>query len=242
MTTLQLVSYKEAAGIKEETLKWTCGNTRYECQLRTLESLDLQELIPHSLRVKSKIDFAVGNNTHKGQSYFKVFPRTLSMMLEPVWNHLMEDTRNDEAVDDAETEANFDLRLKEFISVHSTSSDRHEWLQSLRNEKKPREMGVQKFWYRLIDINKQIEWLPGFEAVLTDYQIKQAFYDAMPATWKERYVSSASSFEASTMAQVVRYFRDQESNANKKQQENEKFQKWSHGHRQQKQVRKKHSI
>jgi hypothetical protein len=44
---------------------------------------------------------------------------------------------------------------------------------------------------------------------------------------------SVSSFEGSTMAQVVSYFRDQESNANKKQQDNEKFQKQSHGHRHQ---------
>jgi hypothetical protein len=56
----------------------------------------------------------------------------------------------------------------------------------------------------------------------------------MPATWKERYVNSASSFEASAMAQVVKYFKDQESNANKKQQENEKLQKSkSQGHRHQ---------
>jgi hypothetical protein len=85
-----------------------------------LESLDLQELIPHCLRVKSKIEFAVGNKSHKGQSYFKVLPRTLSMMLEPVWNHLMEEAMNDNDIDDAETEAKFDLCLKEFISVHSS--------------------------------------------------------------------------------------------------------------------------
>jgi hypothetical protein len=228
-TTLQLVPYKEAsAGIKEETLKWMCGNTRYECQLRTLDSLDLQELIPHCLRVKSKIDFAVGNNAHRGQSYFKVFPRMLSMMLEPVRNHLMEEARTDNDVDDAETEANFDLHLKEFIAVHSTSSDHHEWLQSLQTETKPREMGVQKFWYRLIDINKQIEWLPGFEPVLTDDQIKQAFYNAMPVTWRDRYVHSGKVFQESKMAEVAQYFRSQENNANQKQQENNKFQKRSH--------------
>jgi hypothetical protein len=230
-TTLKLVSYKEAAGIKEETLKWTCGNTKYECQLRTLESLDLQEMIPHCMRVKNKIEFAVGNKNHRGQSYFKVFPRTLSMMLEPVWNHLMEEARNDVTVDNAETEANFDLRLKDFIAVHSTSSDCHEWLQSLRTEKKTREMGTQNFWYRLIDINKQIEWLPGFEPVLNDDQIKQAFYDAMPLTWKTFFVNAGKVLQESTMAEVARYFKNQENNANQKQLENEKFQKRSHGYR-----------
>jgi hypothetical protein len=94
-------------------------------------------------------------------------------------------------------------------------------------------MAVQAFWYRLRELNKHIEWLPGSEPVLTDNQVKQAFYDAMPETWKDRYVHSGSSFEGSTMAQVVKYFRDQESNANKRQQENDKFQKRSHGHRRQ---------
>jgi hypothetical protein len=230
-STLKLVSYKEAAGIKEETLKWTCGNTRYECQLRTLESLDLQEMIPHCMRVKNKIDFAVGNETHRGPSYFKVFPRTLSMMLEPVWNYLIEEARNDDTVDHAETLVNFDLRLKDFIAVHATSSDRHEWLQSLRTEKKTREMGTQNFWYRLIEINKQIEWLPGFEPVLNDDQIKQAFYDAMPATWKTCFVNSGKVLQDAPMAEVARYFKTQENNANQKQLDNEKFQKRSNGYR-----------
>jgi hypothetical protein len=69
---------------------------------------------------------------------------------------------------------------------------------------------------------------------LTDNQLKQSFYDAMPETWKDRYVASGSVFEDSAFAQVAEYFRNQESNANKKQQENEKFQKRkSQGHRHQ---------
>jgi hypothetical protein len=53
-----------------------------------------------------------------------------------------------------------------------------------------------------------IEWLPGSEPVLTDNQIKQAFYDAVLETWKDHYyVHSGFSFEGgSTMAQVVKYF------------------------------------
>jgi hypothetical protein len=61
-------------------------------------------------------------------------------------------------------------------------------------------MGVQNFWYHLLDINKQIEWLPGFEPALTDDQIKQAFYDAVPVTWRDRYVHSGKFFQDSTKA------------------------------------------
>jgi hypothetical protein len=53
-------------------------------------------------------------------------------------------------------------------------------------------------------------------------------------TWKDRYVDSGTVFATSTFAEVAQYFCNQESNANKKQQENEKFQKWKesqgHGH------------
>jgi hypothetical protein len=52
-------------------------------------------------------------------------------------------------------------------------------------DKKPIDMAVQAFWYPLHELNKHIEWLPGTEPVLTDNQIKQAFYDAMPEAWKD---------------------------------------------------------
>jgi hypothetical protein len=132
-TTDNLFSYKSSKEAdKGESIKWTCGNTKYECQLRILESLELQEMIPHCLQVISKVNFVVGNEPHKGQSYFKVFPRTLSMILEPVWNQIVEDTRNNDDGDIAQAKENFMLCVKQFIAVHSTSSDRHEWLKILR--------------------------------------------------------------------------------------------------------------
>jgi hypothetical protein len=155
------------------------------------------------------------------------------MILEPVWDQIVEETRNNNDTDIAQSNENFMLCVKQFIAVHSTSSDRHEWLKILRTDKKPREMNVKTFWYPLRDINKQIEWLPGSELVLTDDQLKQSFYEAMPETWKDRYVTSGSVFEDSTFAQVAEHFCRQESNANKRQQENKKFQKrksQGHGH------------
>jgi hypothetical protein len=80
--------------------------------------------------------------------------------------------------------------------------------------KEAKRDGSSKFWYQLIDINKQIEWFPGFEPVLTDDQIKQAFYDAMPVTWRDSYVNSGKVLQDSTMAEVAGYFWSQENNAN----------------------------
>jgi hypothetical protein len=115
-TTDNLFSYKSKETSKEESIKWTCGNTKYECHLRTLESFDLQEMIPHCLRVLSKVNTAVEIENHKGQSYFKVFPRTLSIILEPVWNQLVEEARSSDDGGSAETEENFILRLKVYQS------------------------------------------------------------------------------------------------------------------------------
>jgi hypothetical protein len=87
------------------------------------------------------------------------------MILEPVWDQIVEETRNDDDADIAQSTENFMLCVKQFIAVHSTSSDRHEWRKTLRTGKKPRDMNVQTFWYQIRDINKQIEWLPGSEPV-----------------------------------------------------------------------------
>jgi hypothetical protein len=67
--------------------------------------------------------------------------------------------------------------------------------------------------------------LPGTDAPLTNEQLKQAFYDGMPTTWKERFVNSGSRFNQMTNAEIVRYFRSQESQALTKQRENEDSQR-----------------
>jgi hypothetical protein len=124
-TSLQLFSYKPKETSKEESIKWTCGNTKYECHLRTLESFDLQEMIPHCLQVLSKVNSAVAVENHKGPSYFKVFPRTLSIILEPVWNQLVEEARNNDdggAAQKQRTISFYDSRNSlQFIQHHQTA-------------------------------------------------------------------------------------------------------------------------
>ena len=149
----------------------------------------------------------------------------LSLVLSTVWEQINTDANNDPNVDNTETEAHFDERLREFISVHSTADDCYEWVQYLRACCKPRELPVQAFWYKLRKLNSYIMWIPGNEPSLTDPQMKQAFHDGMQNTWRERFTNAGNSISTITMAEVVPYFRKQEALAAKTMIENTRAQK-----------------
>jgi hypothetical protein len=74
----------------------------------------------------------------------------------------------------------------------------HELVQPLRSPRKPREMLVQSFYYRPCKISGYVEWLPGIEDSLNEDQLKQALYDSMPPTWRERFVQAGHSSTAMT--------------------------------------------
>jgi hypothetical protein len=66
---------------------------------------------------------------------------------------------------------------------------------------------------------------------LSERQLKKAFYDGMPATWKDGFTLSGESFSKLTRNQVVRYFRDQETLAGMKKHEAKSSQKEDKGKR-----------
>ena len=123
--------------------------------------------------------------------------------------------------DDAHTVQSFEQAIQDFVACHSTEQDRHELVQQLRHPTKPRDLGVQAFYYRLVELNSAVSILPGDDAPLTDDQLKQAFYDGMPPSWRERFINSGSLFNQMTRAEIIRYFRNQEKQALLKQRENE---------------------
>jgi hypothetical protein len=122
----------------DTTFKWQQGNTKNEIHAHTLENLDIEDLLPHGLEVKTKVTKEVHNNAHLGPAFFKVFPRTLSLPLAAIWDQLVVNYTNDD-----HTEANFDHKLREFIAYHATDQDHHELVQQLLHPMKPhREEGV----------------------------------------------------------------------------------------------------
>jgi hypothetical protein len=183
-----------------------------------LEDLDIEDLLPHCLEIKTKVTKEVHNNAHLGPALFKVFPRTLSLPLAAIWDQLVVNYTNDD-----HTEANFDDKLREFVASHATDQDRHELVQQLLHLMKPRKEGVSVqhfFYFRLLEPNNFFNWLPSIDDPLTPQQLKHYLYDAMPKTWKDCFVNSGMLFANQTTAEILRYFRQQENQAIHKQMEN----------------------
>ena len=113
------------------SIKWQQSTSKYEIYTPVLRDLELAVMIPHCIEVKQKIDSAVSTATHKGPSYFQVFPRTLSNVLLTIWTQLIADT------EPSQDEDGFTASLKAFIASHSTDEDRHELVNQIRAPKKP---------------------------------------------------------------------------------------------------------
>jgi hypothetical protein len=213
---------KDDEEVYKEAIKWKQGTTSYEVYHETLEGFEIADLIPHVLSVKNKVMKAVGTDTHKAPSLFRVFPRTLKPVLQGIWDQVVNDAHV--AV---ETEDAFDGCAKNFIGLHSTEEDTHALLQQLRNATKPRQVGVQSYWYKMRELNGYVPWMLGNKEPLEEEEIKQAFHDAMPEKWRDRYTAAGKTITSESMAEVVQYFRLQERKANIRQSENETTQKKS---------------
>ena len=144
----------------------------------------------------------------------------LSLVLQTVWEQVNQDADNDPAVENDQTPANFDARLREFVRAHLTEEDRCDLVNGLRNCKKPRSIPAQAFWHKFKELNGCVEWLPGNEPALTEAQMKQAFHDAMPEKWRERFSDAGDTVTNQTMAEMVHHFRAMESAANRRMTEN----------------------
>ena len=99
------------------------------------------------------------------------------------------------------TEAGVDQAIRDLVAVHATEEDRREVLQSLRNSHKDRPITVMAFYYRLLEINGYVSWLPGTGNPLDADEIKSAFFNAMPGKCKERFELAGHSQTNFTIAE-----------------------------------------
>jgi hypothetical protein len=199
-----------------ESIKWNQGNARYEIHSQILEDMDLDVLVPHCLEVRRKIQAVTNVEAHLGSAYFRVFPRTLSTVLQSsaIWDVIVEADNPDESQD------GFDATLQTFIASHCTAEDRHELVQQLCHPHKPRELNVQTFYYRMLELNSYVTWMPGTDDELTDDQVHQSFYDGMPNSWRDKFINARKVVSDFSIAEHTRYFRQQEKLALRKQNDN----------------------
>ena len=214
-TTILIDWKKKVPEGSEKAVNWEIGNTKYQIYAPELKEFDIAIFLPHCIDVRNKILAVVSNDNHKATSLFRAFPRTLSVVFQGIWEQKVQDLPLHP------DEADFAASLQEFIAVHVTAEHRQDLLMQLRSAHKPRDMKIQTFYYRLRELNAYIIWMPGHELPLSEEQIKQAFYDAMPTTWRERYINAGKSVHAEDIAQLVRYFQQQENIALSKQLLNE---------------------
>ena len=173
----------------------------------------------------AKVLTTVGNKAHKGPSLYEAFLCSLFLVLQAVWEQINANANNNDNIDNSDTAEQFDERLCEFIAVHSTAKDQYELAQFLRKGRKPRELPVQAFWYKLCEFNSYLDWLPGMEPLLNDQQMRQAFHDSMPPTWHEQFANTGNLVATMSMAKVVQYFCKQEGQATHKMLENNQQQR-----------------
>ena len=85
---------KTPLATKKEALTWKRG-TKYTIHAPTLESIELEPLLTHCKFVQYKVKGVVSSIDQLGPSYFDVFPRTLTDVLEGAWVQAVEDLGED---------------------------------------------------------------------------------------------------------------------------------------------------
>ena len=72
--------------LHHEAIKWSIGNTKHEFCIPILgHPYEIENVLPHCLNIKAKIDAIVYNEAHKGPSIYRVFPRAISPAPRGVW-------------------------------------------------------------------------------------------------------------------------------------------------------------
>jgi hypothetical protein len=77
--------HKSLPRSRNEPIRWTRGNSKYEIYSSTLEAIELEAILAHCKLVKHKIKRVVSTAAHLGPSYFEVFPRILEQEMEDAW-------------------------------------------------------------------------------------------------------------------------------------------------------------
>jgi hypothetical protein len=170
-----------------QPIKFRLGNVSYEIYTKILKSFVLFRILDHGIEFMTKVITAVPTAPQQGLAMYTQFHRTLDTKTRSIWDNVVADADNDPEVDNSPTIANFHARFREFIAAHATEEDRNALLLQMLKLHKPPNMDVMSFHARIMEFNTYAFWLPGDQPILTEDQVKQAFYNGMPQTWVTRF-------------------------------------------------------
>lgn len=181
----------------------------------TLDSFDLGDILQHVVSFEQKICQAVTDREQRQRCFGKVFGRTLARPLQATWESFTAQ------LGVPVNEGGFFAMVKAMIASFATEDDRRDLLNQIRDAQKPREVPVQTMWYRMIEVNNMVEYLPGQDPKLTPSQLLKAFHDAMPQRWRDRFLNAGLTVNEAALPKILQYFRMQERNAEQNSQANE---------------------
>jgi len=160
-------------------------------------------------------------DAHKGPQMFTQFPRTLSGILETVWDRILIDfPQDDQSVD------SFEATLRQFIAAHCDEEDRSDLVDQLRSVKKPRWMSVNNYRYQYQLFCSYVEWMPGHADPLTDDEMKEYLFKGFPETWQTDFKKSKT-LGNETIVSVAYYMKKLERASDKAAARNTEQQRFS---------------
>jgi hypothetical protein len=127
-------------------------------------TLSTSTIYTYGQTLRNKVIAVVGTVAHRAPSLLKCTRDLFLWFYCQVENRLTKMRTTSPRWTNTATIVNFDARFREIIQVHSNQDDRYEVVQSLRAYRKPQELPVQSFWYKL----REFDWIPGIEPALND--------------------------------------------------------------------------
>ena len=227
--TVQFFSFKPKDRPQHYLIKWTATHTaddgtvttrRIEATLPFLDSIEIEDLLLHCARVRNGILNAVDESRFDISSVYAAFPRTLSAVLNTQWVTALGQPVDGNMVDPGDrTLDTFDAHVRYLVLNYMTEAESETAKQQLTMARKKRDVDCTTHGYLLQEYSNALKFAPEGQP-LSQTALVRAYYDSMPAAWKQRFVSSGQSLGDQTLPDVIRYFRNQERLAQLKEADN----------------------
>jgi hypothetical protein len=169
----------------ESVINANAGNTKYKINMPTCDA-GATQMVRHIHEFNERLkNLDIPNEDE--HVYFKLFRATLTGGAQNLWDGLS--PKIDYKMPGGLTAEAFQQRGKNWINKVTFDNDRADPLLYLRTAKKICNLTIEEFGTNIILINDLANWFPGETPVLTEEEIKIAFYNGQPEAWKMAFTS-----------------------------------------------------